>query len=453
MQREGLSPRSVTFTCSLKACASVHALERGEEIHERITKERLLETDIVLGSALVNMYARCGALIKARQVLEVLPARNPISWNTLISGYIENGEYRLALECLEGMKKDGLSPNAVTFINLLKACAKVGDLDKGSILHNEISKSNLLKDGIALGNALVDMYVKCGALAKAKEVLKGLPKRNVISWSALIAGYAQQGEGEQALNCYEQMQSEGISPNRVTYLCILKACGCVGATYKGRDVHDEVSKQGLIKDDIVLGTAIVDMYAKCGALQKAEQVLKELPTRDVISWNALMTGYVQRGNAGQALRSFGLMQQDGIRPDSTTFLNVLTACSHLGLVDQAHMYIMDMDTKYGLKPNFEHFTCIVDLFGRVGKLEKAKEVLKKVTVPKVGLWLALLSACLKWGDVNIGRWAFEHAVHADKTDAGVYVLMAKIYYAAGMQEEVEAIEALQLENKSLIDLT
>ncbi|KAH7283110.1 hypothetical protein KP509_35G061000 [Ceratopteris richardii] len=448
MLREGLTPDAVTYTCALKSCSSIGALDKGKQIHEDVDALGLLANDPVLGTALIDMYAKCGALSKAQQVLAELPVKNVATWNALIAGYTQHDEGMQAVSCFEGMQREGVAPDVVTFICVLKACGSIQRVDKGERVHDEIAKRGLLQGNLQLANCLIDMYVKCGALAKAQKVLEELPYRNFVSWSSLIAGFVQQGEGEEALNCFERMQSEGISANAVTFLCLLKACGSIGAVDRGEKLHKEISKQELLQKDYVLGTALVDMYAKCGALTKAHQVLKELSYRDAAAWNALIAGSVQRGEAEKALDYFEEMQQEGLSPGSATFSSILSACSRLGRMEDAQMYFVNMSTKYGIEPILEHYTCMVDLFGRAGHLHKAVEMIEKIPSSDSGVWSALLSACRKWGDVNVGKWAFDHAVQVNKQASAIYVLMADIYAAAGMHDDAESIEALRIQNKA-----
>lgn len=447
LQSEGLSPDAVTFASILKACGNLKAADMGKNIHDEIARQGLLGNDIVLGSALVYMYAKCGALASAQQVLEELPTRNVVSWSALIAGYAQEGQGEQALHCFERMQREGFSPDEVTFVCVLKACGTIGAVDKGEQIHEVIARQGLLDNNIVLGSALVDMYAKFGALTKAQQILEEMPSRNVVSWSALIAGYAQEGQGEQALSCFKQMQREGLSPNAITFASILKACGSIGDIERGEQIYDEVARQGLLGKNVILGTAVVDMYVKCGALAKAQKVLEELPYRDSVSWSALITGLSHQGQGEQALKCFQQMLSEGLSPDAVTFSCVLNSCSHLGLLEDAHMYFMNMNRKYGVKPSIEHYTCMVDLFGRAGHLDKAARIIQEMPFYDYAAVLStLLGACRKWGDVNVGRWAFEQAINIDKRDGSTYVIMADTYAAAGMQEDANMINFLKMEN-------
>ncbi|KAI5056070.1 hypothetical protein GOP47_0029591 [Adiantum capillus-veneris] len=409
MRKKGISPDAVTYAGILKAIGSIKALEKGESVHDEIGKQGLLKSDIVLGTALVDMYAKCGVLTKAHQVLEKLPIRDVISWTALIAGYSEHGEGEQALTCFEEMQREGFSPNAVTFICSLKACGSIRALAKGEEIHNEIFKRRLLLSNVMLGNALLDMYARCNALTKARKVLEELPIRNAVSWNTVIARCVELGEDEQALKCFEQMQREGFSPDAVTVACILKGCSSMGAADKGEKIHDEIVRQGVLGNDIMVGTALLDMYAKCGAAHKARRVLENLPVRDVVSWTALIAGLIHQGEGAQAMECFERMQHEGVSPNGATFSCLLSACSRQGLVEDAMMCFRDMDSRYGTKPDMQHYSCMVHVFGRAGHLDKAVEVIERMPSFNNDVWAALIVACRKWGDVNIGRWAFEQS--------------------------------------------
>jgi pentatricopeptide repeat protein len=327
----------------------------------------------------------------------------------------------------------------------------MGALRDGKQIHGEIVRRGLLGTNVMLGNALVDMYAKCGALAESQRALEGLHARNVVSWSALISGYAQQGRCREALGCFKRMQSEGLSPDEITFICILKACAGMAALDEGKEIHVRIITRDLLgENDIVLGTALVDMYAKCGAISAAKQVFEELPIRSTGSWSALMSGYAQRGQGQEALSCFRRMQGEGLSPDAITFVCLLSACGHSGLLDEAQMQFGNMSVKYGISPSLEHFTCMVMVFGYAGLFAEAMSVIRSMACSDYSsIWLALLAACKKWGNAKLGRFAFDHLILLDVSCPTAYVLMADIYASAGLLEDVEEIEAMRSENIDL----
>jgi pentatricopeptide repeat protein len=445
MQAESLAPNGVTYISIMKACGSIGAIEKGEAIHNQVISRGLPEVDVVLGTALVDMYAKCGALAQAQQVHDDLCVRDVVSWSALIAGYVQHGYGDRALDCFRWMWAEGITANVGTFVCVLKACGLIRDIDKGKSVHDEIICRGLLREKhAALGVALVDMYAKCGNLAEAHQILESLPARNAVSWNALIAGYVRQGRCHCALNCFDRMQGEHLSPDAVTFTCILNACGSTGAIDKGKQIHEEISSRNMLDDDIVLGNALIDMYAKCGALAKAQEVLEDLPLRNTISWSTLISGYAQHGQVCEALKCFDHMQGEGLYPDSIMLMSVLNACSHSGLLEEAEMHLRNMNAKYGLPPEVEHHTCLVSLLGCAGHLDKAVSVIKGIpSSTYTPIWLTLLCACRKWGNIKLGRLTFDQAIQLDDTCGAAYVLMAAIYTDAGMIEEAEKVEAMR----------
>ncbi|KAH7315728.1 hypothetical protein KP509_21G062800 [Ceratopteris richardii] len=409
MQYEGLSVDGITYLCTLKACNMLGASDKGQRVHKQILRQGLLGSDILISNALLSMYAKCGAYAKAEQVQEQLPSPYVASWNALIAGYSEQGEFDLALSSFEKMESKGISPDAVTFACILKVYGNTRNLHQGIKIHHRISQMGLLEGNIKLGNCLIGMYAKCGDLFKAQQVLQGLPIHDVISWNALIAGCVKYGEGVQALTSFERMQNESISSDAVTYACLLKACGIIGAVAMGEGIHDELVRQGLLDNNVVLATALLDMYVKCGQTVNFQKGLVDLSVMDTVSWNALMAESIQQGIDSHALSCFEQMQHEGFCPNFSTFLSAINACSRLGLLDKALMIFSTMHSSYSVKPAFEHYACLVDVFGRAGQLEKALAVVEEVQHVHKGVWFALLGSCWKCADVNLMSWMFQHA--------------------------------------------
>lgn len=449
MRLEGFSPNAVTFSCILKACGSVGASDVGKEIHAEIEKARLLNKDIVLANALIDMYAKCGLLEKAQEVFEEIPFRNVISWTTLIAGYIQHGHIEEALRFFKQMRLCGFPPNSVTFSCILKACSTIGGLEKGQEIHAQLVRDPLVGKDLMVGTALLDMYAKCAALEKAQEVFSELQKRDVVAWNALIAGYVQHEHGEKALKCFERMQLEGFTPDEATYACVLKACGSLGAATNGQKIHSDIVKQGSFETHKDVGIGLVIMYSSCGMLPEAQELVDKLSVRDVVTLSALMEGYSQLGEDEAVLNLFDKMVEEGVEPSLVTFTVVLNTCSHRGLLDEGQMYYELISRVYGMAPTLEHHTCMVDLFSRSGHLDKAVAVIKGMEMsPNLTMWHTLLGACAKWKNVECGEWAFENAVQLDERDVGAYICMSNVYTAAGRLEEASRIDALRVKKQA-----
>ncbi|KAH7296040.1 hypothetical protein KP509_26G006200 [Ceratopteris richardii] len=448
MEGQGFAPNLITFTFSFKACACIRALEQGSELHSNML-ERGLPLDHIVITALVDMYAKCGALVKAQEAFDACFTHDVATWNALIAGYVQNECCEEALLCFEKMQTGGISPNAITLACVLRACSLVKAVEKGKEIHAEVVQNGLLKADPFIGSAVVDMYAKCGALSKAKEVLKVLPERDVVVWNSLIVGYVLHDYNEEALFCFDQMQAEGVSPNMVTYACSVNACGNIGALEKGSEIHADASRKALLELDLSIGSALVDMYAKCGELSKAQGVFEKLLNRTVVTWNALITGYAQIGDVENVHLMFDKLVVDDKDPQPVTFVGILCACSHSGLVDIGLKCFILMISDFSIIPTPTHYNCMIDLLGRAGQLESAVYFLGRGPFhPTIEMWLSLLSACRKWGNIDLGRQIFEQAIFLDESEGAAYFCMYNIYADSGLLDDAKRIETMRVKKQA-----
>ncbi|KAH7297895.1 hypothetical protein KP509_25G017300 [Ceratopteris richardii] len=448
MKSEGLSPDEAIFISVLQACGIAGTVDKGDEIHAAIIKKGFLQGCSFLESSLIDMYSKCGAIANAWKIFNSITTRNLVCWNALITGYSQNGHDEEALNCFQLMQAEGLCPDEVTLACILKACGGTGAYKTGESLHVEIMRKGLLTQSIVLGNALVDMYAKCGALTRAQEVFNDIEVRNLVTWNALITGYCQHGLAEETLNQYECLLCAGLCPDTVTFVCILKACGTIGAVTKGHEIHAEIARKLLFAKSIMLGNALIDMYGKCGALLNAQQVFAELPIRDIVSWNALISGYSEHGHGSEALSCFEGMKQNGVSPDVVTFMSVLKACGSVGAAEEGRIYFEMMSLEYGIIPSIEHHTCMIGMFSYAGYMSHAMAILGKVSSSDYfPAWCTLLVACKKWANVELAEMAFKHATKLDENSAVPYVLLSDVYSAVGRQADADSIKILQAENR------
>ncbi|KAH7424827.1 hypothetical protein KP509_11G026900 [Ceratopteris richardii] len=390
-QCKGFNPDSIMLTCVAKACGSIGALDKGREIHEKVAKEGLFRNDTVLGTALIDMYAKCGVLVQARQVLDEIQVRDVITWSALIAGFVHHGQGHDAIVCFEEMRSEGVIPNVVTITCILKACSAVKDIHRGVQTHCHITRQGWICKDVLLGNALVEMYAKCSNLVKAQQVLEELPVRNIVSWSALITGYLEVGQAAESLRYSRLMQRDGLLPDALTFACMLKACGMIGAVDYGEQLHHEISRQGLLKCNLLLSTVLMDMYIKCGALHKAHEVINELPLRDTISWNVLLAGYAQLGLGEDALKCFHQMQREGVSLDAVTFTCILKACSSIGAVNKGQEIHHEIARHGFLEENLALKSALVDMYTKFGELSKAQRVLQDLPTVDSVTWSALIA--------------------------------------------------------------
>jgi pentatricopeptide repeat protein len=447
MGEQSILPDAVTFVGILKGCGSIESSRMGEEIHSKVCHEGFLQTNIVFATALVDMYAKCMMLKRAQEVFDHLPERNAISWNALISGYTQSGHCDEALECFKRMQEEGFGPDAIAFSCILKACGSMGLVEKGKEIHAEVEVQHSMENNLMLGTAIVDMYAKLGLVDQAQEAFDALPVRDVIAWTSLITGYAQHGFGHKALRCFKQMRVDGFTADAFTFSCLLKACGNIGSVEEGERIHDEVRKSSLLKKSVVLGSALMDMYIKCGALAKAHEVFDELSVQNVVTWNTLIAGYAQLGHVKMTFELFNRMLLSCIVPNDVTFLILLNTCTHGGLVEEGRLYFNLMNSIYCIRPTPEHYTCMVDLYSRAGHYDEAMLFIEEAPpTNRLHMLRTFLSACQKSLNVELGRWAFKCSLQLDAKSASTYVCMSNMYAAAGMQFETDRFEALRMQN-------
>jgi pentatricopeptide repeat protein len=284
------------------------------------------------------------------------------------------------------------------------------------------------------------MYAKCGILEDACKVFKNMASRDVITWNAMISGHVKCGEGQKALELFHQMEQEGVQPNPITLVGVLNACASVLAIEEGRSAHEQIIENGWDLD-VFVGNSLVDMYAKCGSMEDACRVFKKLPSHDVVSWNALLGGYAMHGHGKEVLKNFERMCEEGVQPDDITFICLLSACSHAGLVVEGLCYYASMSTIHKISAKLEHYTCVVDLLGRAGHLQEAEDMIKAMPYnPNVAVWMALLGSCRIHGNVEMAECVAKQVIELDPENAAGYVLLSNIYAAAGNRDLNEDVQ-------------
>ncbi|KAH7281688.1 hypothetical protein KP509_36G058400 [Ceratopteris richardii] len=428
MQLEAVCPNAFTFSSLLKACGNTGETENGRLVHATVSFTMLFERNLFVATAVIGMYAKWGHFIDAEAAFSRLSLRDEVVWTSLVSGYVEHGHGMEAVKCLEQMHHDRISPSATTYTCILGACILLGDLEMGRYMHCEIIKRNLLRRDFVLGNAVIDMYSKCGCLAEAKAVFDCLGTHNVVSWTALISGYTDHELAEDACACYLKMQNEGISPDAFAVSCCLKACGTIGAAGQGEAIYADITSTWFSDKDLIVGTALVDMYAKCGLIDKAQDVFNKLPIRDKVLWNSLLTGYSQYGEIKKLLLLFDRMRKDQFEPHSATFVNIFNACTHAGLIEEGHAYFDAMRKEFGIHPLIEHYTCMMDLYGRAGMLEEAVVVLNSFPChPNMVTLMSILGACRKLNNLEVGQQVFYQALGLCMQEPSVYVSLYNLY--------------------------
>eukprot|EP01018_Ginkgo_biloba_P039547 Gb_03571 [translate_table: standard] len=437
MQLENVKPNAVTITSILPALAQLASLQLGKEIHDYVIRTEF-EADTLMMNSLIDMYAKCVSIESAKHVFENMPARDVGSWNTMIACYAQNGYWIEALKLFHRMEQAGVKPDSVTIVSVLPACARLGALQIGKKIHNCVIR-NGLDSHVAAGNALIDMYAKCQCISFARHVFDKMSSTDVVSWNVVIAGYSHNGHYDEALNLFRQMEQACLVPDSVTMATILPICSHLGALLQGKEIHNYIIRSGF-DADVCIGNTLIDMYAKCGSLEFACHVFDKMSKRDLVSWSAMIAGYGMHGHGEEALRLFDQMEQAGVKPDHITFIAVLSACSHAGFVDEGWLYFNRMKRLYHVIPRLDHYACMVDLLGRAGQLDEAYNLIKTMPLePDAGVLGALLGACRIHSNIELGEWVAEQLFELEPENVGYYVLLSNIYAVGGRWDGVAKI--------------
>ncbi|XP_058092391.1 putative pentatricopeptide repeat-containing protein At1g68930 [Magnolia sinica] len=485
MQTEGVLPNCFTLSCVLKGCAGANFLKTGKEIHGWILRNRI-GLDVVLENTIIDFYVKCGVFDYARRVFEMMDERDTVSWNIMIGAYLQigdiersvelfkrlpfrdvaswntimvgqmrNGFVRMALELLYQMGEIGPKFNQFTFSVALVLVSSLSMLGLGRQIHGHVLRIGFESD-LFIRNSLIDMYCKCGKMEYATAVFDKMYNLqnptifhdgltvNAITWSSMITGYVQNGRCEDALNLFCHMLREGIYVDPFTLTSIASACADAGILEQGRQIHASIEKRGH-RYDAFLASAIIDMYAKCGSLDDAQAIFYRARPSDqsVVLWTAIVSGCALHGRGREAIRLFELMLKENIQPNEISFVGVLSACSHAGLVEEGHAYFKSMQEDYGIVPDVEHFTCMVDLLSRAGRLDEAKDFIHKNGISHLNVvWRALLSACRVHNNIEMGKWASEQLLQLEPFDAGSYILLSNIYATTQRWAEAAKVRSL-----------
>eukprot|EP01018_Ginkgo_biloba_P007202 Gb_06523 [translate_table: standard] len=441
MQRAAVTPDESTFGSVLRACASLGAVQEGNIIHAHIIKSGF-DSDIVVGSVIVDLYAKCGNVDDARRMFDQLPEQNIVSWNSIIGGYSHHGNGEEALQLYCEMHQVGIKPDEFTFASIvLGVSTSPAASEQGKVVHALIIKVGFALD-VFVASTLITMYAKCGSINEACNVFDSIWEPDIVLWSTMVAAYTHNGHGEEALKFFCRMQQTDTKPTQFIYSSILGGCASLAALEEGKQVHAHTIITGFASD-MTTNNALVTMYAKCGCIECAQEVFKRMSKRDVISWNAMIAGCAQHGNGKYALQLFKQMQQTGMKPDHITFIGILSACSHVGLVDEGLQYFYSMSGDHGITPSLEHYACMVDLLGRAGRLNEAEEFITTMPFePPASVWRTLLGACRIHGNMDLGRHAAECLLELEPEDTAIYVLLSNIYAAHGRWGDVANVRKM-----------
>ncbi|XP_017969345.1 PREDICTED: pentatricopeptide repeat-containing protein At3g63370, chloroplastic [Theobroma cacao] len=536
MQKAGLDRNTYTFVASLQACADYSFRKLGMEIHAAVLKSTQ-HLDVYVANALISMYVRCCKMSEAVRIFNELDEKDKVSRNSMLTGFIQNGMYHEAMYFFHDFLNAGQKPDQVTIISILVACGRLGYLLNGRELHAHAIKYGFDFD-LQVGNTLIDMYAKCGCVNHMGRAFDRMPYKDIISWTTIIAGYAQNNYGLKAFESFREVQLVGMDADPMMIGSLLLACSEVKCVSQVKEIHGYIMRRGL--SDVVLENTIIDVYGECGNIDYAVQTFELIKFKDVVSWTSMISACVRNGLANEALKLFHIMNKTGIQPDSValisllsgasnlsglkngkeihsfvirkgfilegsiasslvdmyshcgmvenaykvfksvqnkglvlwtsminsygmhghgkaaidlfnkmkenltpdhvTFLAVLYACSHSGLIDEGRRVFEIMKYEYQLEPWTEHYACLVDLLGRANCLEEAYEIVESMQMePTAEIWCALLGACQVHSNKELGEIAAHKLLELDPKNPGHYVLISNVFAARGRCKDAEEI--------------
>lgn len=385
-------------------------------------------------NTLIHMYAICSDIEVARRVFDEMPERSLVAWNAMLAGYAKKGCWEDVVNLFLMMREMDIGFDEVTMITALNACGRLGNLELGEWIDQYILV-NGMKKNLALITSLVDMYAKCGQVDRARKLFNQMKHRDVVAWSAMISGYSQANRCNEALSLFSEMQKANVDPNEVTMVSVLYSCGVLGALETGKWVHFYINRKKL-ELTVTLGTALIDFYSKCGFIDSGVEVFEKLPIKNVVSWTAIIQGLASNGEGRIALQYFHLMKEANIEPNDVTFIGALSACSHVGLVEEGRALFLSMNKDYGIEPRIEHYGCMVDILGRAGLIEEAFQFIKNMAIePNAVIWRTLLASCRAHKNVPIGEESFRQIVELEPAHSGDYILLSNIYALVGRRED------------------
>ncbi|XP_011622415.1 pentatricopeptide repeat-containing protein At5g15300 [Amborella trichopoda] len=402
MESTHIRPDKFTFPFLLKACSRLSSAFMGNQFHTQISKLGF-ESDMFVRNTLIHLHATCGSLEVAEKLFDESGKRDVVAWSALLAGHSRRGSIVFARNLFDEM------PN---------------------------------KDLVAW-NVMLTAYTKCGDMESARRLFDKIEERDVVSWNAMISGYVLAGSHVNALELFEEMLKEGETPDDVTMLSLLSSCAHSGALDIGRKIHSLLTNNCSRDITVVLGNALVDMYAKCGSIESAMHVFREMRDRDVSSWNSVIGGLAFHGYGKEAISMFSEMQGGDVRPNEITFVGVLVACSHVGMVDEGQKYFELMREKYGIEHNIKHYGCMVDMLGRAGLLKEAFGFVEGMPMETNAIvWRTLLGACRIHGNVELAEVATKRLLELRPDQSGDYVLLSNVYASIGEWGGAENVRRL-----------
>lgn len=400
MLRANVMPTSYTFSSLIKACASFSALGFGEAVHCHIWRNGF-NSHVFVQTALIDLYSNLGQFCRSRSVFDEMPERDVFAWTTIVSAHI-----------------------------------RAGDLSSARRFFEEMPERNT-----ATWNTMIDGYARMGNFDSAELLFDQMPGKDIISWTTMVSCYSQHQKFREALAVFNEMMSKGIHPDEVTLATIISACAHLGALDLGKEIHLYILQNGFDLD-VYIGSALIDMYAKCGNLDRSLSVFFKLQEKNLFCWNSVIDGLAVHGYANEALKMFRRMEREKIKPNGITFISVLSACTHAGLVNEGHRMFLSMTDDYSIPPEVGHYGCMVDLLSKAGLLKDALKLIRSMKVkPNSIIWGALFGGCKLHRNLEIAQVAVNELLILEPNNSGHHNLLVNMYAEVNRWGEVAKMRA------------
>ncbi|CAK9182321.1 unnamed protein product [Ilex paraguariensis] len=451
MRAQGVRPDSVIMATVLPACGRLEAKQVGMTLQGCAVRSGF-HGDLFVSNALMDMYCKCGDTHEASLIFCSMVYKDTVSWSTLIAGYSQNYQYRHSIELYLDMISSGVRTNEVTAASVLPGFAKLKLLKQGKELHNYILKQGFECD-VVVGSTLIDMYFNCGSRREAEHIFESMSDRDITIWNSIIAGCVSSEDFDSVFRIFRRIWKSKLTPNSITLVSILPICGKMGTLKWGKEIHGCATRMSLGMA-VSVGNSLVDMYCKCGYLEIGVKVFHQMMQKNVVTYNTIISAYGFYGYAEEALRFFHQMNAAKIRPNKVTFVGLLSACSHAGLVDRGWFLYNSMTRDYRVLPDMEHYSCMVDLLGRAGQLVDACKFIGRMPVEaELNVLGSLLGACRIHNKAEladfIGKQIFEKELEDDSS--GYHVLLSNIYASTERWEDAAKVRTM-IKGKSLIKI-